>query len=359
MRLRQSWEALARLEAEAGLLAESLVTDLGVGSHMERDRATKDMLTAGEDGAVGEWLPAASVPVDQHSVLREVERHLRALHRLDTWLDGASPAGAQRETESPAARGGAPMASGQQISASPVRPQGRLLSQARGLLSRVLADALMWALGHARLLEMTYQMAITDCLTGLFNRRHFDQCLAEESLRAARYGHAISLIMLDIDHFKLCNDRYGHPVGDRILVQVANVLRQSVRRTDILSRYGGDEFAILLPETDGEGARVVAGKVRRAVQDAVLLTTSCRLAWSRDTYRGQVSAVSESSGHQLTISAGIATCRVGGSSWAELLVSADRALYQAKSAGRNCVWGPGALACDSVCALHQPAGGST
>ncbi len=324
---------------------------------MEQDGEAKDTPVSSDDGTVREWLRGVSIPPEQQCVLREVERHLQALHRLDSWLDKPSPARLERGTQSPVMVGWTETYSEQQHCAPPVRPQG-LVCQARSLFSRVLADVLMRAMGHARLLEMTYQMAITDSLTGLFNRRHFDQCLADELLRAARYGHAVSLIMLDIDHFKHCNDQYGHRVGDRMLVQVASVLRESVRRTDIVARYGGDEFAILLPETDGDGARIVAGKVRCAVQGAVLLPVDCELASARNTCRGQGSAGSGSPSYQLTVSVGVATCRMGESSWAELLLSADRALYRAKSAGRNCVWGPRVPIRNRSRATHELAGGS-
>lgn len=327
---------------------------------MEQNREAKGpALASNDNGVMRELLGGASVPPEQQSVLREVERHLQALHRLDSWLDRPSLTRLEGRTDSSVDTGDTPTPPEQQLCVSSVRPQAGLVRRARGFLSRMSIAALMWAMGHARLLELTYQLAITDSLTGLFNRRHFDQCLTDEWLRAARYGHPISLIMLDIDHFKLCNDQYGHSVGDQMLVKVASVLRESVRSTDVVARYGGDEFAILLPETDGDGARVVAGKVRRAVQDALLLPANCELASSRNMWIGQTSAGNRSLGDQLTISVGVATCPPGGDSRARLLLAADRALYRAKSAGRNCVWGPRVPVRSSACAAHHLAGSSS
>jgi diguanylate cyclase (GGDEF)-like protein len=266
--------------------------------------------------------------------------------------------GLQENTEARASEGCSRGDLEQQTGERSATPRDGLLSQVEALLSRVLAAAVVRALGHDRLLEVTHKMAFTDWLTGLFTGRHFDQRLVEESPRAARYGRARSLIMLDIDHFKLYNDRNGHPEGDRILVRVASVLRQSVRATDTIARHAGDESAIPLPETNGERARVVARKVRLVVQAVALTPPTGQTGSARDSYEERVGQGSESSGCQLTVSAGVATCRMGGSWQAELLASADRALYQAKAARRNCVWAPDIEADDGVRILRRTVEGS-
>jgi len=109
-------------------------------------------------------------------------------------------------------------------------------------------------------------MSITDALTGLPNRRYLMDRLEEEVARAKRYEYSLSCLMLDIDYFKLVNDRFGHQTGDAVLKELANLLKENVRMVDIVARYGGEEFIIILPETILEGARVLAERIRRSVE---------------------------------------------------------------------------------------------
>lgn len=161
-------------------------------------------------------------------------------------------------------------------------------------------------------------LTVTDSLTGLGNRRLFDQQLAHEWVRAERTGRPLSLIMLDIDHFKSLNDSHGHVAGDVILRELAGAVRRSTRLMDTAFRYGGEEFAILLPETDLERGALVAERLRIAVQ---------RLS----VHREGVSL-------PITISLGVASDRCHPGMGMEALVeAADRAMYQAKRDGRNCV----------------------
>ncbi|MCB9496031.1 MAG: diguanylate cyclase [Fibrobacteria bacterium] len=180
------------------------------------------------------------------------------------------------------------------------------------------------------------QEAATDPLTGLPNRRHFDERLRHEWLRALRAGSPISLLMVDIDHFKEFNDHYGHQAGDRCLRQVAEGLREAVKRScDQVIRFGGEEFAIILPDTDGSGARKVASNVVKAIRALKLphgtsevdtfVTVSCGAAtWDEKSAQWDESGSQRRDrNHRLSFSA------------SDLLSASDQALYRAKALGRN------------------------
>jgi diguanylate cyclase (GGDEF)-like protein/PAS domain S-box-containing protein len=164
-------------------------------------------------------------------------------------------------------------------------------------------------------------LAGTDGLTGLANRRAFDESLAREWLRTLHEGTQMSLLMLDLDHFKAFNDSYGHLVGDDCLRAVAAVIRETIRATDIACRYGGEEIAVILPGSGAEGALRVAEAVRGAVE---------ALDFPHDA---------NPSGNRLTASIGVATALSGRDEAMQmpegLLREADRALYEAKHHGRN------------------------
>jgi diguanylate cyclase (GGDEF)-like protein len=166
------------------------------------------------------------------------------------------------------------------------------------------------------------EQSITDALTALKNRRFFDERLNEEFRRAQRYGDYLSLIMIDLDHFKDVNDRHGHPAGDGVLREAAALIRASIRDPDICARYGGEEFAVILPKTHMSGALVVAERVWRELG-------------------GKEYAVQSSAGAtkvRVTASLGIAFYPSKDISSGELLLRfADQALYQAKRAGRNTI----------------------
>ncbi|HSA57437.1 MAG TPA: sensor domain-containing diguanylate cyclase [Gemmatimonadaceae bacterium] len=159
--------------------------------------------------------------------------------------------------------------------------------------------------------ERLKSLASTDALTGLKNRRAFEERLDRELSRSRRHGHPLSLILLDIDHFKSYNDTYGHPKGDEILRIVGRLLTRTMRETDFASRYGGEEFAILLPDTDREGAQHLAERLRHTIESA---------KWPD---------------RPITASVGVASYS-GQASTAEALIDyADRALYRSKQLGRN------------------------
>jgi len=190
-------------------------------------------------------------------------------------------------------------------------------------LCELIADNAAAALQNAHLFESLElanvnleRLALVDDLTGAFNRRFFFRRLEEEFQRARRYKFPLACIFLDIDRFKPVNDRYGHLVGDQILKEVTEVIRGSIRRTDILARYGGEEFAILLPMTPLEGAVVEGERIRQAVRT--------------HAFGADVGPV------HMTISLGVSAFpagRVGGVE--DLIARADDALYQAKAEGRD------------------------
>jgi diguanylate cyclase (GGDEF)-like protein/PAS domain S-box-containing protein len=171
--------------------------------------------------------------------------------------------------------------------------------------------------------EELFALATTDALTGLANRRTFDLCIEKEVARSAREGGHLSLLMIDVDHFKGYNDRYGHQAGDHCLVKVANALSATIRRpADLAARYGGEEFAIILPSTDEDGAFLVAEGVRNTIRDRSI------------THEGSEKG-------QITVSMGLAHFGPNRNSHsaADLIGRADEALYGAKAAGRDQVIG--------------------
>jgi diguanylate cyclase (GGDEF)-like protein len=168
------------------------------------------------------------------------------------------------------------------------------------------------------------RLSVTDGLTGLFNRRYFNARLSQEFQRAQRYSDPLSLLMLDIDHFKRVNDSYGHPFGDLVLKGTADLVRTSVRDPDICARYGGEEFAVILPKTHLAGALVVAERIWRDLAAKPYATDGAGGA-SGATFGA-------------TASLGLAFYPSKDVSSPEHLVKyADEALYRAKREGRNCI----------------------
>ena len=187
-----------------------------------------------------------------------------------------------------------------------------------------VADICATAIQNAHYVERVKQLAYLDGLTGIFNRRFFELRIAEEIERARRFGTGMAVIMVDIDQFKRLNDEFGHLLGDEVLRQVSSIFHQQLRKIDVVCRYGGEEFAILLSQTNTSHAAGVAEKLRRLVE-----------TWQ---FPGVPRPV--------TISAGAATCPDHGSTRDELVKAADAGLYAAKQAGRNRVClAPGAEKC--------------
>lgn len=167
--------------------------------------------------------------------------------------------------------------------------------------------------------EEVYRMAIVDGLTQVFNKRYFLEFLEREMARCHRYGRALSLIMLDIDHFKRINDQNGHLAGDYVLHELAGLVKQRVRKEECLARYGGEEFAIVLPESGPDKVRVFADRVLHLV--------------SGHTFKFEDRVI------PVTISMGVADMSADTTDAAQFIKAADIKLYQAKHEGRNRVCG--------------------
>ena len=175
------------------------------------------------------------------------------------------------------------------------------------------------AIENARLYDEVHQLAVTDELTGMFNRRGLFQFGQREFERALRFQRPLAAIMLDIDFFKRINDTYGHPIGDRVLRALAECCRDNLRTIDVIGRYGGEEFFILLPETDLEGALLVAERLRQSISQATV-----------NFGREQL---------HVTVSLGVTALTPESPNLAALIERADQAEYQAKQAGRDRVVG--------------------
>jgi diguanylate cyclase (GGDEF)-like protein len=163
--------------------------------------------------------------------------------------------------------------------------------------------------------EELERLATTDGMTGVYNRRHFLALADQELLRSRRHRRSVSLMMIDIDYFKAVNDTFGHQVGDQMIIHLANLARQCQRASDVLARIGGEEFALLLPETSLPQARGVAERLRGEVADSPLPIPSRSIP--------------------ATVSIGVATAANGTLDLSDLMTAADQALYDAKRAGRN------------------------
>jgi len=181
---------------------------------------------------------------------------------------------------------------------------------------RVLLEPASVALDNALLLKSAEELSVTDDLTHLYNSRYLNQVLRRETKRASRSGRPLSLLFIDLDGFKGVNDTHGHLFGSRALVEAAAVIRTSARETDVVSRFGGDEFALVLPDTGGEGAFAVGERIRDRIAEHRFLAGD-----GLDIH--------------LTASVGVATLPDVAASAEELVQAADKAMYQVKETGKN------------------------
>ena len=178
----------------------------------------------------------------------------------------------------------------------------------------IIANQAAFAIRNAHLYSEVMQLAITDSVTGLGNHRLFKEVLANELARAKRYGRQLSLLMLDIDHFKKINDYYGHQMGDSVLMELGSQLKALIRNTDLAARYGGEEFCLILPETGPVEAMASAERIRRKVDEKKFVGSL-----------------------RLTVSIGVATYPRHATDLDGLIRAADSACYEAKGQGRNLV----------------------
>ncbi|MBT8228144.1 MAG: diguanylate cyclase, partial [Dactylosporangium sp.] len=186
---------------------------------------------------------------------------------------------------------------------------------------RTFAGQVAVALDNVRVHEEAQRLSLTDALTGLSNYRYLRESLRREIERASRFGHTLAVLVLDLDHFKEINDTYGHAAGDAVLAEFARRVRVEIREVDFAFRQGGEEFVVLLPETDAPGAQVVAQRLGEAISKTPVLVVS-----QQTTRPLRVS---------VTVSVGAAVYPVNGDSGLAVLEAADDALYAAKAAGRN------------------------
>jgi diguanylate cyclase (GGDEF)-like protein len=181
---------------------------------------------------------------------------------------------------------------------------------------RVLLEPASVALDNALILKRAEALSVTDDLTHLYNSRYLNLVLRKETKRASRNGRPLSLLFIDLDGFKAVNDTHGHLFGSRALVEAAAVIRGSARETDVVARFGGDEFALVLPDTGGEGAFAVGERIRERVAAHTFLAGD-----GLDIH--------------LTVSVGVATLPDVAASADELMQAADKAMYRVKDAGKN------------------------
>jgi diguanylate cyclase (GGDEF)-like protein len=181
----------------------------------------------------------------------------------------------------------------------------------------ILAHQFALALRRLKLYKDIETLAITDGLTGVYTRRYFVERFDEEIKRSSLRKSSLSFLMIDADHFKTVNDQHGHLAGDQVLKEIADIIQENVREIDIVGRFGGEEFCVVLPDTDMEGARLVAERIRKSAEKRVIRAYDSTL--------------------RITLSIGLAIYPSDGKLLEELMDKADWALYRAKSQGRNCV----------------------
>ena len=198
----------------------------------------------------------------------------------------------------------------------------RMLSVTRRRLEDTggfLADMVQWG-------EDARRRAITDALTGLYNRRYLEEALEEYFMRARAVSKPLSLVMLDLDHFREINEKYSEKVGDKVIVAASAIFRRFLRPTDVAARYGGDEFTFILPETDAETALAIMESIRRGIEESDLL---------EKTVPGSGAKAKSPKLPRVTTSQGLACFPDHALEAKTLREAADSALYRAKESGRN------------------------
>jgi len=183
-------------------------------------------------------------------------------------------------------------------------------------LATLVAERIALALSNLQLRDKLRDQAIRDPLTAMYNRRYFEETASRELLRAGEHGFSVGVVMIDVDHFKRFNDSYGHEAGDAVLQRVGLVLQSHTRVEDVVCRYGGEEFVMLLPGLPADAIAGRAEELRQAVHELVV------------RFHGETLAT-------ITVSCGVSAFPDQGRTCTELIDAADHALYRAKQAGRN------------------------
>ena len=197
----------------------------------------------------------------------------------------------------------------------PILDEGPFLNHERNLITGI-SETLSEAIERHEAKIHIQHLATHDPLTDLYNRTTFEKRITDDISRAKRYNHSLSIFMLDIDHFKKINDTYGHQTGDAVLCSFAEALKNSLRDTDYVVRYGGEEFIIVLPETKLNKAKDFAERLRNIIAEHPI-------------------AIAEDKVIYVTVSIGISNYPEHGQNWQELVESSDKAMYDVKNCGRN------------------------
>lgn len=186
---------------------------------------------------------------------------------------------------------------------------------------QILSQQFFLGVRRALLYQKLQELAITDALTGVFTRRHYLERLKEEIEYSSRFNYQFAVLMLDVDHFKEYNDHYGHLVGDALLREISKIIKDSLRQIDLVGRYGGEEFSIILTQTERGGAHYAAERIRQSIEEKTVCVYDEEL--------------------KLTVSIGMAFFPDDARDPAALIEKADIALYEAKTSGRNkvCLYG--------------------